>query len=90
ELKEKFKNDAVKRVRLLFILDEIAKIEFISVSEDDLAAAYKSVSAQTGKDEATVKDHYEKEDLVDSLKDKIKETKTMQFLLKTAEIVEKE
>ncbi|MDP3804852.1 MAG: trigger factor, partial [Candidatus Omnitrophota bacterium] len=32
ELKEKFKNDAVKRVRLLFILDEIAKIEFISVS----------------------------------------------------------
>ncbi len=89
ELKEKFKNDAVKRVRLLFILDEIARAENIGVSEDDLAAAYKSVSAQTGKDEATVKDYYEKEDLVDSLKDKIRETKTIQFLLKAAEVIEK-
>jgi len=90
ELKEKFKNDAVRRVRLLFILDEIAKAESIDVSEEDVNSAYKSVSAQTGKDEATVKDYYEKEELVDSLKDKIRETKTIKFLLDNAQITEKE
>jgi len=89
ELSGKFKSDAAKRVRLLFILDEIAKAEGIVVSEEDVSAAYKSISAQTGKDEATVKAHYEKEELVDSLKDKIRETKTIQFLLKAAEITEK-
>ena len=88
ELNGKFKSDAVKRVRLLFILDEIARAEGIGVSEEDVAAAYKSISAETGKDEATVKAYYEKEDLADSLKDKIGETKTIKFLLDNAQIME--
>lgn len=89
ELKGKFKNDAVRRVRLLFILDEIAKAEKIEVLDDDIAAAYKSISSQAGKSETEVKDYYEKEDLVDGLKDKIRETKTIKFLLEAAEITEK-
>jgi len=89
ELKGKFKSDAAKRVRLLFILDEIARAEKIEILDDDVAAAYKSISAQTGKSEVDVKAYYEKEELVDSLKDKIRETKTIQFLLKAAEITEK-
>ncbi|MFH0763439.1 MAG: trigger factor [Candidatus Omnitrophota bacterium] len=88
ELKGKFKSDAARRVRLLFILDEIAKAEKIEVSDDDVAAAYKSISAQTGKGEAEVKGYYEKEELVDSLKDKIRETNTIKFLLDNAQMVE--
>lgn len=89
ELNGKFKNDAERRVRLLFILDDIAKNEKIEVAEDDVRNAYKSIAARTNKTEEAVKSYYEKEELVDGLKDKIKETKTIQYLLKAAQITEK-
>lgn len=88
ELKEKFRKDAERQVRLLFILDEIALKENIDTSEEDLKNAYKSLSAQTGKTEEAVKDYYERKNLADSLKTKIKEEKTIRFLLQNAKIVE--
>lgn len=86
EFKEKFKADAVRQVRLLFILDEISRAENIEPSDNDLADAYKSIAAQTGKTEDAVKDYYAKEGLVDSLKDKVKEEKVIQFLLQNSKI----
>jgi trigger factor len=90
ELEERFKDDALKQVRLLFILDRIAKNEGIETDEKDLENAYKSISMQSGKKEEEVKEHYEKEGLVDSLLERIREEKTINFLLKSAEIKEKE
>lgn len=88
EFIEKFKDDAMRHVRLMFILDRIAKDEKIDVGAADLEEAYKSISAQTGNTVDKVKDYYEKEELADSLKDKIKEEKAIQFLLKNAQILE--
>jgi len=88
EFKEKFKNDAVRKVRLLFILDQIARDENIDVTDEELGEAYKSISAQSGKSEEEVKDYYDREDMVDSLKDRLREGKTMEFLLQNAQIVE--
>ncbi|MDD5428239.1 MAG: trigger factor [Candidatus Omnitrophica bacterium] len=90
EVKEKFKKEAARKVRLLFILNDIAVQEKIEVADADLAGAYKVISAQAGKSEEEVRSYYEKEDLVDDLKDKIKEGKVIQFLLKNAVITEKE
>ena len=90
ELDERFKDDALKQVRLLFILDRIAKDEGIKADEKDLEDAYKSISIRSGKKEKEVKDHYEKEGLVDSLLERIREEKTISFLLKSAQITEKE
>ena len=90
EFKEKFKNEAVRKVRLLFILDDIAREEKIEAADEDLNEAYKVISAQAGKSEQEVRGYYEKEGLVDDLKDKAREGKVIQFLLKNAEIVEKE
>jgi trigger factor len=90
ELEERFKDDALKQVRLLFILDRIAKDEGIKADEKDLEGAYKSISVQSGKSEKEVRDHYEKEELVDNLLERIREEKTVSFLLKSAEIKEKE
>jgi trigger factor len=90
ELEERFKDDAMKQVRLLFILDKIAKDEGIKVEEKDLEDAYKSISMRAGKSEKEVKDHYEKEGFVDNLLERIKEEKTISFLLKSAEIKEKD
>ncbi len=90
EFKERFKNEAVRKVRLLFILDEIASNEKIDVTDEDLKNAYKAISAQSGKAEEEVKTYYEKEDLVDNLKDKLREGKAIQLLMKNAEMTEKD
>lgn len=89
ELKEKFRKDAARRVRLLFILDEIARTENIGVAEENVSTAYKSISQQSGKNESDIRAYYEKENLIDGLKDKIRETKTIKFLLDNAQIEEK-
>ena len=90
ELEERFKDDALKQVRLLFILDRIARDEGIKADEKDLEDAYKSISIRSGKSEKEIKDHYEKEGLVDNLLERIREEKTINFLIKSAEIKEKE
>lgn len=88
EFKEKFKNDAVRQVRLLFLLDEIATVEKIDVNDEDVKQAYKSISARDEKTEVQVKDYYEKEDMVDSLKEKLREGKTIKFLMENAQVAE--
>lgn len=90
ELKEKFKNEAARKVRLLFILDDIAKAEKIDAADEDLTDAYKVIAAQAGKTEEEVRKYYEKENLIEELRDKVREGKVIQFLLKNAEITEKD
>lgn len=89
EFKDKFKDDAERQIRLLFILDEIAGTEKIEATDEDVAGAYKTIAAQSGKDEGFVRDYYEREGLVDNLKDKIREGKTVKFLLDNSKITEK-
>jgi trigger factor len=88
EFREKFKEDAVRQVRLFFILDSISADEKIGVSAEDIQNAYKTISAQAGKSEQEIKAHYEKEDLVGDLEEKIREGKTVEFLMKEAKVVE--
>ncbi|MDD5496377.1 MAG: trigger factor [Candidatus Omnitrophica bacterium] len=90
ELQDKFKADAQRRIRLLFILNEIAGAEKIEANDDDVKEAYRLISVQTGKSEKEVREHYEKEGIVEDLKEKLKEEKTIRFLLNNADIVEKE
>ncbi len=88
EFREKFKEDAVRQVRLFFILDSISAEEKIEVTAEDVQDAYKSISAQAGRPEQEIRDHYEKEDLVGDLEEKIREGKTVKFLMKEANVVE--
>ena len=89
EFEEKFKDDAARQVRLLFILDEIARGENIDVSEKEIEEAYRTIAAETGKTETEVKEYYEKEGLIDSLAQRLREGKTIKFLIEKAEVVEK-
>ena len=88
EFREKFKNDAVRQVRLLFILDEIANAEKIKVSEKDVEESYKAISLQAGKSEDEIKNYYEAHDLVDNLKEKLREAKTIRFLIEKSQVTE--
>ena len=87
EFKGKFKDEAARQVRLFFILDEIAAAEKIGVSPEEIGQAYESISAQTGKSIGEVKDYYEKEGMADDLEEKVRENKTITFLMKAANIV---
>jgi len=89
EFRAKCKDDAVRQVRLLFILDEIARAENIEADESDLQNSYNSIAIQANTTAEEVKKHYEKEEMVDNLLEKIREEKTIDFLLKNAEITEK-
>ncbi len=89
EFREKFKKDAERQVRLLFILDEIARNEKIEVERKDVEDAFKAIAAQVGKSEEEIKAYYEKEDLVDNLEEKVREEKTIAFILKNAKISDK-
>ncbi len=89
EFKDKYKDDAEKQIRLLFILDEIAGKEKIEVSDEDIKEAYKTMAAQSGKTEDVVKAYYEKDNLIDSLRDKLREVKTIKYLLDNSKIIEK-
>ena len=84
----RFKDDAVRQVRLMFILSRIAKEENVEINDNDIEEAYKAISVQTAQGLDKVKDYYHKEGLEESLREKIKEDKTIKFLLEKAEIVE--
>lgn len=71
-------------------MDQIACAEHIEALDKDLEGAYKSISLQAGKSAEEVKGYYEKEGMVDNLLERIREEKTIEFLLKNADIKEKE
>ena len=89
KFRAKFKDDALRRARLLFILDEIARLENIDAGDEDLKEAYRAIAARAGKTDQEVKSYYEKEGLAESLRDRLREEKVIRFLLDKAEITEK-
>ena len=88
EFSIKMEKDAESRVRVYFILDDIARKENIDVTDEDIEGRIKNVAIQTGKPFEEVKKYYEKENLLGGLAEEIKETKVLDFLLKKAEIKE--
>jgi len=90
EFEDKFKADALRRVRLLFVLDLVASAENIDAADKDVEEIYRQAALQTGQEESKIKEYYEKEGLVGDLKEKLREEKTIRFLLDNAKVTEKE
>ena len=88
ELDSQLDKDAAVKVRLYFILDDIAMKEKIEVNDKDVGERIKLVSMSTGQPEEEVKKYYEKENLTGGLREEIKETKALELLLKQASITE--
>jgi trigger factor len=75
---------AVKNVRLFFIIDKIAKQESIQASPEDIEKQIKDISAHTKEDADKVKKRLEENKLTDSLKEQIIHDKVVEFLIKQA------
>ncbi len=85
---QKLEEDARDRVRIYFILDDIALKEKIEINDKDIDERLKSLALSTGQSQGEVKKYYEKENLLGGLAEEIKDGKVLEFLLEEAEKIE--
>lgn len=88
ELRNTLRREAVKKVRLYFLLDEIAKIENIDVSDQEIDEMLNLLAYQSNTPKEEFKKHYKDNDLIPLLRNQLKENKVTEFLLNNAEVKE--
>lgn len=84
-LKERFKESAYKEVQSFFIFREIAKAEKIEVSDAEIETRLQEIATRQGQPLEKVSAYYQKENMLDVLKDEILEDKVVDFMLENAE-----
>jgi len=88
KLRVDFRPASENRVKDMLVLGEIAKGNEITVEDEDLSQGYKDLAATMGQDPETLRKYYEARNLVDSLKEKLLEEKTLNYLVEHANITE--
>ncbi|UCB57446.1 MAG: hypothetical protein JSV30_02365 [Candidatus Omnitrophota bacterium] len=86
ELELQAKNEAIYRIKVFFILEKIAEMENIQLSEEDLHERIAGISHSSGKSEKEVMEYLEKQNLLASLKAETRSRKIMKFLLANVKI----
>ncbi len=90
KLREEFRPTSERRVKEMLILGEIARREDLTVAEEDLKEGFAELAFQTGQDPETIRKYYEARDLVDSLRERLLEEKTLNYLMEHAKVLETE
>ena len=88
ELEDKARDEAIRRVKLGFILSEVGERENIQLSEEDLDKRIEAISQRLGKPKDEVRRYLETENLTSGLKAELKDRKTMELLLREAKVSE--
>lgn len=87
EFRERQKAGAEESVKSTLVLDEIAKREKISATEEDVEAEIAKFAERSGHTPAAVRARLEKEDGIDRIAAGIQREKTMTWLLDKATII---
>jgi trigger factor len=87
KLHESFQPMAEKEVQGSLILEKIAEVEKLSVSEAEIEEKFEKLAAQTNQRVEAVKNFYQKKDLGEDLRAQMLEEKTLDFLLSQAKIM---
>ena len=74
----------------MLILEQIAKQDQITLTDEDLDEGYKGLAEIMGQDVETIKRYYEARDRVDALKEELLKEKTLKYLADHANISEVE
>jgi FKBP-type peptidyl-prolyl cis-trans isomerase (trigger factor) len=88
ELEQQARKEAISRIKLSFILMEIARLESIQVKEKDLDIKIAEIAQRSGKTEQQVKQYLHKHNFIPRLKEELKVKKTIEFLLNEAKVIE--
>ena len=83
---EKLKIEAAREVRAFFILEEIAKLENITVGDEEINAAFKEIASSSGHSADEVEKYYNENNLLENLREDIKQKKALDFVIKNANL----
>jgi len=85
-LHDKFREEATRMVRTGILLQRIAEKESIAVDEKEIDDRIRETASRYGRDFESVKQSYEKDDLIERLRDQLLEEKTLAFIESKANI----
>jgi trigger factor len=80
KIEKECKAEALRQVKAAFILDKIATLENVSVTEEDLSGRFYELSRQYRQSVDAIRDYYDKNDLLDTLKAELRNDKTMEII----------
>ena len=83
---EALKPLAERRVRTRLLLEQIAAQEGVSIDEAELEQGLKEVAARSGRDAAQVRQFYQENQLLETLRRSLRDDKTMKLLLDKATV----
>lgn len=83
-----FESTATEMIQSGFLIDAIAKKENLRWTEEDLNKKFAEFSAQTGIEPARIKEFYSRPEQLNRLTYTLTEEKVIDFLLKSAKVVE--
>jgi trigger factor len=85
-LHDQFRDDAARMVRTGLLLQRIAEKESIDVQESEIDDRIRQTASRYGHDFETVKQSYEKDNMIERLRDQLLEEKTLDFIESRANI----
>jgi trigger factor len=88
-LHDQFRDEAARMVRIGILLQKIAEKESLSVDDGEVDDRIRETASRYGRDFESMKETYEKENMIESLKDQILEEKTLDFIESRANIRDK-
>ncbi|MBN1880209.1 trigger factor [bacterium] len=80
QLMETMKPMAEKRVRQRLILQRVAELENIEVTDDDVKKAFEEMAEQEKADPEELRSQWEKDDLIDNLKRQLRRSRALDWL----------
>jgi len=85
---EKLRGDlrpsAEERVKNMLVLSEIAQREGIKVSDEDVDEAFREMGESMGQDPLVIKRYYEAKQMMEPLRERLLEEKTLNYLMEHA------
>lgn len=89
-LRDRFRPQAAKSVTAALVLDQIARENNISVSDEDIDKELAEMSEEYGQPVEVLRDYYKSQNLMDNLREGLKIGKTLDMIKEQAKIVEVE
>jgi len=88
KLREDLRPSSEKRVKDMLVLGEIAREDKLIINEEELSEGFNEMALKMGQEPDVLRQYYEANNLVDSLKQQLLEEKTLNYLVKGAKVTE--